>query len=245
MAIMRLAVVLVVVLGLGLLGATVGWSYRTQASEPQEGPEVPGSPGRKAPPPMNNLVEVPSEREGVLVLIGSEIPKGEKVPSDQVIQIKVDDNPVRFRRLRVGDKVKEGQLLARVNDELARNDVDIAETKVEAAVADKIASEKTRDVAKNRYDAMATARKLNPRSVSEDEMVGGELTWQRYIVEAKAKAVAVRVAEREVRRAQAVLRMHEIRSPVNGVIRAIYKKRGEAVKNLEAVLQIEITEDDK
>jgi biotin carboxyl carrier protein len=37
--------------------------------------------------------------------------------------------------------------------------------------------------------------------------------------------------------------MHEIRSPSHGVIKAIYKRSGEAVKALETVFLIEIQDD--
>ena len=39
--------------------------------------------------------------------------------------------------------------------------------------------------------------------------------------------------------AQAIVEMYEIRSPVRGTVKAILKSRGEAVKSLETVVQIQ------
>ena len=58
---------------------------------------------------------------------------------------------------------------------------------------------------------------------------------------APAKKAAVKVAQLELARAQTVLEMYTIRSPVSGVVRAIRKHRGEAVRKLETVFEIEIT----
>ena len=46
------------------------------------------------------------------------------------------------------------------------------------------------------------------------------------------------LAERERSQAETVLSMHQIRSSIPGIVKAIYKKRGESVKNLEPVFQI-------
>jgi hypothetical protein len=153
--------------------------------------------------------------------------------------------PHWLRKMELGDKVQEGDLLGVVDPNLALEDLEIKVAKFTSAEADRRASEKTRDEAKKRYDAMIKLQRLNPRSVSDEEVSGGELTWQRYIEEEIAKAAMVRVAERELLRSLAILRMHEIHSPENGAIRVIYKKRGEGVKNLEPVCQIEIAQDDK
>jgi biotin carboxyl carrier protein len=65
------------------------------------------------------------------------------------------------------------------------------------------------------------------------------LTWERYQAEERATAADVAAAEAQLKLAQTTLARHEIRSSVPGVIKAIYKNRGEAVKALEAVLLIE------
>ena len=56
-----------------------------------------------------------------------------------------------------------------------------------------------------------------------------------------AKEAAVREAEAVVKKAEIILGMYEIRSPVRGVVKAILKHRGEAVKSLETVVEIQET----
>jgi WD40 repeat protein len=64
------------------------------------------------------------------------------------------------------------------------------------------------------------------------------LLVQRYCFEAVSRAKAVALAQRERNQAQTVLHMHQIRSAIPGIIKAIYKKRGEFVKSSEPVFQI-------
>jgi multidrug efflux pump subunit AcrA (membrane-fusion protein) len=69
-------------------------------------------------------------------------------------------------------------------------------------------------------------------------MRGAKLTWERYIEDENAKLHAIGVAKQELLQAQVILTLYEIRSPVSGVIGAILKKEGEAVKELEGVFRI-------
>src|SRR3989442_474271 len=84
-----------------------------------------------------------------------------------------------------------------VDDTLARAEYAIKEAKVMAAIADKDASEKTKDEAKKRWE---TAEKLYQQlrvSVSLEDVRGAELTWHRYVYEEKSKAEAIKVAKEE------------------------------------------------
>jgi multidrug resistance efflux pump len=201
--------------------------------------QAPAGPARAAKDRDPNRQEVPSEVDGVLLFVGTDVKAGEKVPAALLLKIKVDGKEQTYRRLRVGDRVEEGQLLARVDDRLARTEVAIQQAKLEAAKADHRASRATRDEAQKRYDALVNTKKRAPGAVAEDDVRGAKLTWDRYKEEERAKAAGVAVAEANLRAAQTILARHEIRSSVRGVIKAIYKNRGEAVKALESVLLIE------
>src|SRR6185437_5330119 len=90
------------------------------------------------------------EYSGILVLIGTEIKDGEKVSARDMVKLEVGSEAKSFRRLRAGDKVEKGQLVAMLDDRLARDDVAVKESKVEAAEAFCLVAEKTRDEAKKR-----------------------------------------------------------------------------------------------
>src|SRR5581483_7622716 len=65
-----------------------------------------------------------------------------------------------------------------------------------------------------------------------------KLNWEKAVYEAVGKREAVTLAERELSQAETFLRMHQIRSTTAGVVKIIYKQRGEAVKALEPVVQV-------
>ena len=141
------------------------------------------------------------EHDGIIRVIGTEIKQGEKVPPERIVTIKIDDEVKKYRRLKKRDTVEEGQLLAQLDDDLARGDVAIQEAKVKTAEADKLAAEKTRDEAKSRYD---TQQKLfftkvggMPATTKED-MTGALLTWNKYIYETISKEEAIKVAKQEL-----------------------------------------------
>jgi multidrug efflux pump subunit AcrA (membrane-fusion protein) len=188
-----------------------------------------------------SFITVPSRRDGIVRVIGTEIKKEEKVLPGQTITVKIDSEVKKFRRLKKGDSVEEGQLLGRLDDDLARSEVEIKMAKLNAARAESTAAEKTRDEALARFE---TAKKLLAMNgISQEDFRGALLTYNRYAEEAVSKVEAIKVAEQELKQARKLLEMHEIRSPTRGVIRAIYKRPGEAAKYLEPVFQIQVQEE--
>ncbi|MFN4258700.1 MAG: efflux RND transporter periplasmic adaptor subunit [Gemmataceae bacterium] len=155
---------------------------------------------------------------------------------DVVQELYYFDRP--YRRLREGDMVREGQLLARLDDSLSRDDVAIKYARLEASKADFVAAEKTRDEAKKRYETQVHLWNKGQGTTSQEEMRGAELTWIRYIYEAIAKQQAIKLSESELRQSQTVLKEHEIRSKIDGIIKMIYRRPGEAVKAMEPVFHI-------
>jgi multidrug efflux pump subunit AcrA (membrane-fusion protein) len=224
------------VIGVGAGGATYRPLAAGQANPDREETAAPNRPARR------DRVEVPSQRDGVLLVIGTDIKPGQKVPPDQIVVVTVGDEETKYRRLREGDPVEEGQLLARVDDRLARAEVASKKAAVEAAKAEWEASVKIRDEASERYRTTSRRYEGGPGNVSVEEVRGAKLAYDRYVFEEIAKKAAIAKAEAELRQAQVVVRMHEIHSPVRGSVRDIYKNRGEAVKALEPVVQIRIVD---
>jgi WD40 repeat protein len=146
----------------------------------------------------------------------------------------------KMRKLEVGDFVKAGQLLALVNPALALDEMASKVAKLDAAEADTRAAAKTKAEAQRRVQAMDRQRAGVRGSVSDDEYFGAKLTVARYEEEEIAKAAAVRQTQRELSLALTTLKMHEIRASIDGVVKFIYKHKGEAVKLQEPnVLQIQ------
>jgi len=128
-----------------------------------------------------------------------------------------------------GDVVKAGDLLGVVDNRLAKKDLAIQENKVEASKADQEAAVATRNEAQARYKRQLKLQYQNA-AVAED-VDAAQALYYRYRSEAISKAEAIKLAESERDKAKTVLGMHDILSPIDGVIKAVHKKPGEAVKS--------------
>jgi RNA polymerase sigma factor (sigma-70 family) len=227
------------VLVVGLLGGGTTIVLRhAPATQPAKAGEVAVVPTAKGANRDEVLVNIPSQVDGVLAVVGTEIKEGEKVAPGRILTVKIGGGVKKYRRLREGDAVVEGQLLARVDDRLARDEVQVRKAKVEAAQAELRAANKIKEEYAKRYENMERARKRTRNAFSDDDLRAAKLTREQYTEEAVAKAARVRAAQAELHAAEAVVMMHEIRSSVGGVIKNICKHRGEAVRNLETVFVI-------
>jgi multidrug efflux pump subunit AcrA (membrane-fusion protein) len=148
-----------------------------------------------------------------------------------------------FRKLKVGDRVQKGDLLALINPALALDDVLVKAARLEAAEAEMLASMKTRDEAERRYYRDRGLRAAGATKISEDDLRASELAWQRCAEEVKARTAAVAVAQLDVHRALKILHQYEIRSPAAGVVESIDKLPGEGVKRLDSVLRLRTTDE--
>jgi RNA polymerase sigma factor (sigma-70 family) len=234
---MKLTVAFLIALGV-IVGGGIWWhDDPAQAAPPQlnEEPAVRTAPGKEG---RRDLVDVASRREGLVLFIGTEIPPGEKPPAGDVVTVKVGDVERKYRRLKEGDRVEEGQLLGRIEDDLARDDLAIKAAKLEAAKADRVAAEKVRDEARERLGRVDQLAKQ--QAITTEEVRSARFAFERSAAEAESKAAAVEVATLEKRRAERVVEMHEIRSRVRGVITKVYKHPGEGVQALEAVVQVRL-----
>jgi len=225
----------------GVTGAGI-WTYHAVAGSGEAKAKSVAEPAKDVSS-LTASVRVPSRKDGVILVIGSEIAEGQKLPGEQIITVAIDNRLEQYRRLRRGDRVEEGQLLAIVDDPLAGSDVAIKEAKLAAAVADRMASEKSKDEAKKRWETSEKLYQQNSTSISIGDVRAAELTWMRYVYEAKSKAEAVNIAERELQQAQISRKMREIRSPCRGIIQKICFRRGEGVHALEPVIIIQVPDE--
>ncbi|HJT77154.1 MAG TPA: hypothetical protein VJ739_08130, partial [Gemmataceae bacterium] len=240
---MKAAAAAVLVAGLLAGGLSEGVYYGTLNAAPPVGRDPPTSTVADPAASDKDLLNVPSQRDGILLVVGTEIKKGEKVAPERIVSVKIDGEEQKYLRLRVGDRVEEGQLLARLDDRLARDDLEAKKSKVEAAVADWNASLKARDEAEQRYKTLERLWKGQVRNtISLEDVRGAKLTWDRYFFEEIAKKAAIKQARVEMKAAQTVVEMYEVRSPARGVVTRLYKRRGEAVKYLEPVVQIRVSD---
>jgi RNA polymerase sigma factor (sigma-70 family) len=231
---------------LALLGVAGGLlTYRLiAAEEPRKEPPVQAPIAQTAKPATDKLdsgakQDVPSQHDGVVMFIGTEIKEGEKVPDDQVVTVKIDDEIKKYRRLKEGDRVQVGQLLGRLDDRLARDDYLLKQLKVELARSDYNAADKTKLEAKARYDTQLRLRNEGKRPSLDEAVRAAKLLWDKLTFDVDGKRTTVKIAELELKQAQHRMQSHEIRSSIDGVIKKIYKQRGEGVRAYETVMLIQ------
>ncbi len=182
-------------------------------------------------------LSIPAQREGILVFVGTDLKEGENLPDGQLVTVSVGADKKKYRRLKVGDHVEANQLLGRIDDRLARDEVAVKEKKLTVAEAELITSEKTKEEAEARFRTQQMLFRKN--GTSQEELRAAELTWVKYKGEVAAKKAAIEVAQAELNQAKTVVEMHNIRSPVRGIVKSIAKHPGEAAKYLETVFVIQ------
>jgi WD40 repeat protein len=132
-------------------------------------------------------------------------------------------------KVREGDAVKPGDLLAQVEYGIPQAELEIAQAKVKVAESDERASVATREEAKVRYDRQITL--WQSRSTSKEDLDAAHLTWIRYQEEALSKHEAIGTARAELKKAQETRNYCEVRSAIPGIVKKVFKKTGEAVKS--------------
>jgi WD40 repeat protein len=183
--------------------------------------------------------DVPSQRDGVINLIGAEVrPEDRAKYPGQIIQIMMGNAPHFYRRLKEGDVVNEGDVVALLDDSLPRADLQSKLAKVKSAEAELTSSEKTRDESYERWQTAKNLRASKIQAMSLEDLRGAKLTYDRYVYEALSKDQAIHVAKEDLNQAKTVLDMYAIRAKIPGQIKVIKKKDGEAIKSLDTIMQI-------
>src|SRR5437660_7212264 len=93
--------------------------------------------------------------------------------------------------------------LCRNDDRLTLDEQDTKEAKLQAAKADLVVSEKTRDEAKSRLDTQIDLYRR--KATSLEELRGAQLAVDKYKGEVISKAAAIRVAEAELKQTKTVV----------------------------------------
>jgi len=183
-------------------------------------------------------IRVSAERDGVLLVIGTEIKPGEKVAPDRVVIVPVGGMQKSYRTWQEGDAVDQGDLLARLDDRLVRGKVAVKAAAVEAAEAKHKAAVSMKEEAKRRLASILKLRQKVKDAVSDDAVGAAMVTVDRYINEEVAAAAQIRRAKADLAVVQAELALYEVRSPTRGVIGRIERTSGEAVKKGQTFLII-------
>jgi RNA polymerase sigma factor (sigma-70 family) len=241
MLLAKLKMMAVVLAGAILIAASAGVALKSNAAGPGDSNREASAQTKKEEDDSRYLVRVSSQFEGILQFVATEIKEGEAVPAGRIVTVEIGGEKKKFRRLRKGDKITEGQLLAGLDDRLARADLAVKKQKHLAADADSKGAKLIAAEADIQFQTKA--RLFNAGALPQEEYRTAKLTKEKMWLEALNRQETEKVAEMEVKQAQAIIDAHEVRSRVKGVVANIRKRPGEGVRKFETVLEIEVTEE--
>lgn len=176
---------------------------------------------------------VPTKNNGTIWQICTELRQGQTVdPKDVFVH---PTTKKQYRRLREGDQVAAGDLVALLDDQVARAKLNAAVTDKAAANKMLVAANTVAEKAKNTFDSYTRAKDASAKI----ELYKAEQEWANSVRQAADAEGARDKAVESLNIAKVSLDDHELRSSINGVVKSIYVRPGEAVKELSPVMLIQ------
>jgi WD40 repeat protein len=158
-------------------------------------------------------------------------PRGEQDVSSQV------DGVFQEVVVELGQRVRRGQLLGRLDDRQLRPQVALLELRAASRSAELIAKAQ-RDEADGKVKYARRANRSGLKSVSDLEYQNYLYQRERFTQEMHKAREDREAARQELEKARRLLELHRIRSRLDGEIVKIYKRSGEAVKQGEPLFRI-------
>ena len=195
-------------------------------------------------------LDVPAQIPGQLLFIGEDIPEGatqvaglaafmaepfDFTPVNQGLR----DVPKFYRRLYESQVVYENQIVAMIDIAKSLGDLDMKRGKVIAADMDKRGAKAIAEEAEEKLRVQIML--LNKGAGSQEEYRSAKLTKEKMWWDSLMKVEAMKLAEIEEHLSKIIYRQHEIRNKIpvrRSFIQKIYKQRGDAVKESEAVMSL-------
>ncbi len=142
--------------------------------------------------------------------------------------------------VKTGDKVKRGQVLAKLDNRLARVEAEIANAQLHNADAELALAQaevKHADVTLQRVKAL-----LKSRAISEPELAMAEIDLVKARARLDGRRAQALLARLHLKKAELILDMHVIRSPIDGTIARITRRAGEGIAARELFVEIDRAE---
>ncbi|MCE9533935.1 MAG: hypothetical protein K8T89_22845 [Planctomycetes bacterium] len=176
-------------------------------------------------------VDVPSKEDGTIAWIGVPLKNGERVAAkDLYIHTRTGLN---YRRLRPGERVEQGQIIALLNDERAALECDIANSNIEGAKDELEAATKA-------IEYYVENVKIEEKAKSSIQaIVAAKANLAKATSERSSKDWAVKRTIGEDKKSREKLGNHLIKAPISGEIVQFLKQVGEGARASEAVMQIQ------
>jgi WD40 repeat protein len=185
-------------------------------------------------------VDVPSKEEGTVAWLGVEVPNSKGTPEKDVyVHRRPEDGKqveTSYRRLRLGDRVTRGQVIALLDETRADLEHNIAVSNIGGAKEEfKAATE-----AITYYEQNVQIEK--DAKSSKAGIIAAQANLARALAEKASKKWRVEQAYGEEKKAQDKLNNHLIRAPISGEVVVFHRLIGEGIKPTEPVIQIQNTD---
>lgn len=147
---------------------------------------------------------------------------------------------VKYRKLREGQTITAGQMIAMLDDQ-------IVQTKMESALASKVAAERVKEAAElglkySREKLALTLRASKDGGGSPAELLQDQITVTRFEENFANAVQSITKADSEYKEASVMFKKHRIASVVTGVVRSIAHFPGDFVKAGEKILEVQSTD---
>jgi RND family efflux transporter MFP subunit len=139
--------------------------------------------------------------------------------------------------VRLGDRVKAGQVLGRIMDRDVRAELELR-TAEAANLLELQISETKVDAAANRLSRTQKLQNRNTLYVPAEERVQQELDMTAAKLDVEESKYELRLAEIKRRQAEVLLQSRQYISPHDGVVVEIHKEQGEAVLVAEPIFRV-------
>jgi WD40 repeat protein len=189
---------------------------------------------------VTQKIEVSSPKTGHILFIGEEVTADDPLTPREIKFRLINQGKYKIRRNYIpweeGKVVREGQLLALVDPALALGELRTKQVKIEIAKKDLETGKAAAEEANARYKRARDAG----TATSKQELSEAFFIFMKYTFEAQSKENAIGIAVNEADQAEIDLRRHEVRNTLKGdsIIKKIYKKAGEGIKELETIMEL-------
>ncbi len=160
---------------------------------------------------------------------------------DRVILASDQPGILEYVEPEEGDLVRAGQVVAKLKDDVARAAYEIAKKKAENDVQVRYAR-KAAELAQAEFMKAMEANRQVPGAVPDIEVRRLKLAWEKSRLSIELADHEFAVAALEAKQAEAQLEMYRIKAPWDGIVTQIYKRKGEAVRQGDPILEMARTD---
>lgn len=186
--------------------------------------------GAMAPLPAVAADPVPEEDCRLLDLLKCQIHV-----IDRALVATERDGVVDRVDVKVGDRVQQGQPLARLRSDIAEALLHLAEERTRSDINERYAR-KVLEVARQDYETYLDLHSKG--STTEQVLRQKKLEFERSELSVEQAQFEFRIHQLDAERAAAELRAYSVNAPFSGTVRQVLKVPGESVRNGEAILEL-------